>query len=70
MSASEGRGVRYRNLAARCRQSAAEAGDVVSRTGLLRMAADYDRRAVEVECAEILKRDKARPIPSRLPRQT
>ena len=36
---------RYRNWAARCRQSASETDDAISKTGLLRMAADYDRRA-------------------------
>ena len=49
--------MRYRNLAARCRQSAEKTDDVVSETALRRMAAAYDRRAVEVECEAILKRN-------------
>ena len=54
MTASGRPGLRYRNLAARCRQSAALTDDVVGKTALLRMALAYDRRAVEAECEEIL----------------
>jgi hypothetical protein len=61
MSASRRAGLRYRELAARCRQSAVQADDVVSRTGLLQMAAAYDRKAVEIECAQILLRPRNRP---------
>lgn len=42
-------GVRYRNLARRCRLSAASAETARSRNGLLKMAARYDRRAMELE---------------------
>ena len=48
-------------LAARCRQSADQSGDVVSRTGLLRMVAAYDRKAVEAECVQILVQARDRP---------
>ena len=46
-------GLRYRNLAARCRESAAHSDDVVAETGLLRMAWLYDLKAVKSECRVI-----------------
>jgi hypothetical protein len=42
-------GLRYKNLASRCRQSAAAASAPLEREALLRMAAAYDRRAMDLE---------------------
>jgi hypothetical protein len=44
-------GMRYRNLARRCRQSAAACEAMSDKTALLRMAESYDRRAAELENA-------------------
>ena len=41
-------GLRYKNLASRCRQSAAS-GTPPEKAALLRMAEAYDRRAEELE---------------------
>jgi hypothetical protein len=49
-------GLRYRNLARRCRLSASEAESVVAKTSLLYMAAGFDRKAVEAECVAILRK--------------
>lgn len=42
-------GMRYRNLARRCREAAAAREVIRDKTVLLRMADGYDRRAVELE---------------------
>jgi hypothetical protein len=42
-------GTRYRALATRCRQSAANALDSLDRAALLQIATAYDRRAAEIE---------------------
>lgn len=42
-------GTRYRNLARRCRQSAAACEAMSDKTALLWMAESYDRRAAELE---------------------
>jgi hypothetical protein len=41
-------GLRYKNLASRCRQSAAACSAPLEREALLRMAAAYDRRAMDL----------------------
>ena len=42
-------GMRYRNLARRCRKAAAARKVISDKKVLLRMADGYDRRAVELE---------------------
>ena len=42
-------GLRYRNLATRCRHSAAVAPNLEDRAALLTMAIAYDRKASDVE---------------------
>jgi hypothetical protein len=42
-------GARYRMLATRCRQSAAATLSPEGRTALLRMAFDYEQRAMAIE---------------------
>jgi len=42
-------GLRYKNLASRCRQSASVSDSPLERAALLRMAEAYDRRAGEIE---------------------
>ena len=42
-------GLRYKNLASRCRQSAAASATPAEQAALLRMADAYDRRAEELE---------------------
>ena len=42
-------GMRYRDLARRCREAAAAREVISDKTVLLRMAVGYDRRAVELE---------------------
>ena len=42
-------GLRYKNLASRCRQSASVSDSPPERAALLRMAEAYDRRAGEIE---------------------
>ena len=64
-------GVRYRNLADRCRQIAATSASPVDKVALLRMAEGYDRRAddldkdwaLRVEAARTLQRTIARAAP-------
>lgn len=42
-------GLRYRNLATKCRHSAATAPRLQERAALLKMATAYDRKAEDVE---------------------
>ena len=42
-------GLRYKNLASRCRQSAAATDTPTEKAALLRMAEAYDRRSEELE---------------------
>ena len=42
-------GLRYKNLASRCRQSAAASDTHSEKAALLRMAEAYDRRAQDLE---------------------
>jgi hypothetical protein len=51
-------GVRYRVLAARCRQSAEVSADKTDKAALLRMARGYDRRAIEVENEWRLRKER------------
>lgn len=53
-------GLRYKNLASRCRQTAAASSTASEREALLRMAAAYDRRAMDLK-TDFIARPRNRP---------
>jgi hypothetical protein len=55
-------GMRYRNLANRCRQTAARSQSPADKVALLRMAEGYDRRADDLEKDWALKVEVAQSL--------